>query len=245
MKKFLVLVSSVICLLTASNADAYQDCPDLCVSQCTDPCFDPCVGECESSCGRFYAGAYGGASWLHVSVHTTIGSHFKVHDLKTEIGYCGALSLGYKILNGFFNGVRLEGEISFRKHQLNTKKFTVNNFFDKHIQVKLDGNAYAWAYMANILYDMEQHWLPNFVPYVGLGIGYMQSKLKLNVHAKNNYDSGRVSHGHSKNGFAYQIIAGWGYNITDCIVLAVEYRYISTKDDFNDNSVGLALRKSF
>lgn len=234
MKKLFVLLSSMICLLTASNADAYQQYSDQCVGQCTDPC----VGQCEPSCGSFYAGAFGAANWLNVR-------HIEgVH--KTKTGFAGGLSLGYKFDNGF----RVEGEVSYRRNKVDTKHFDHDYYFssfsdssssDDH--KKSDGNLHSWSYMANFLYDFEDvacYW-PNVVPYVGFGLGYTQAHAKINQHAENSHDKDK----HDHKGFAYQAIAGIGYNLTESTTLAVEYRYFNGTKHINNNSIGLAVRQSF
>ncbi len=230
MKKLFVILSSMICLAIGSNLHAYQN--DGQYSQC-EGSIDPCVGQCENGygSGRFYAGAFGGANWLNI--HRINGFR-----LKTKVGYAVAVSAGYKFDNGF----RIEGEVSYRRNNLNTKEITKNISIDS-VNFKAKCPFHSWSYMANFLYDFDRvsYYLPNIVPYVGFGVGYTQNHANFKT---------RVNHQHCHykaegKGFAYQAIAGVGYRITDSTTLALEYRYFDGKNRAADHGVGLVLRQSF
>lgn len=237
MKKILVLLSSMLCLVTAPNANAYQQYSEQCVGQCTNPCKDPCVGQCEPSCGRIYVGAFGGANWLK-------NQRIDGIRLKTKTGFAGGLSLGYKFDNGF----RVEGEVAYRRNKLDTKHFAKESYQESKKQ-KFGGNFHTWSYMANFLYDFENVscYLPNVVPYVGFGVGYADSQRKEKSHKdSDNYSSSdKDSHKHNHKGFAYQGIAGVGYNLTESTTLAVEYRYFNGGKHVKDHGLCLAVRQSF
>jgi outer membrane autotransporter protein len=236
MKKLLSIYSFWICLFLVANIYANPSneqyypqqypCPDQCIGRCQDPC----VGQCHQSCwgGRFYVGAFGGANWLNFH---HLGNDFKP---KMKIGYAAALSLGYKFNNGF----RVEGEVSYRRNQMKDREFA-----DSFESCKLSGSTYSWAYMANFLYDLDcvSCYLPNIVPYVGVGVGYTH----IGAHVKLRHDDGHISDKGKDNGIAGQAIAGISYRLTDETSLGLEYRYFVAREHARDHSVGLALRQSF
>ena len=243
MKKTIALLASVGCLLAFSNANAHQhvvQCRETTVGQCVTPAGvtpyvveteTPCIVECQP-CGRFYAGIFGGANWLNIK-HAN-KTHF---DKKT--GYAGAFSLGYK----FGSGIRIEGEVSYRNNKLTSKSKAENQYYESG-EFKHHSRRYSWSYMANFLYDFQGCgcYIQNVVPYVGFGLGYSQLHLKEKHHQ---YDFQKIGKDSKQSGFAYQAIAGIGYNLTDSTTLAVEYRYLKGEKRNKNHAVGLALRQAF
>lgn len=234
MKKFLSICSFWICLFLMANIYAnpsygQQDYPQPCpyTNQCVGRCEDPCVGRCDRSCwgGRFYVGAFGGANWLNF--------HHHIHDFKPKIqvGYAAALSLGYKFNNGF----RVEGEVAYRRNR--TKDEKVADYY------KLSSSAYSWSYMTNFLYDFDcvSCYLPNIIPYVGLGVGYTH----IGAHASVRSDDAHFSEKATSDGLAGQAIGGVNYRLTNDTSLGLEYRYFVGREHARDHSLGLALRQSF
>lgn len=230
MKKILVLLSSMLCLVTASNANAYQQYTEQCVGQCTYPYTDSCVGQCEPSCGRIYVGAFGGANWLNIKKQH--GFH-----VKTKTGFAGGLSAGYK----FNNGIRVEGEVAYRQNKIDSNhvKKHAREYLGDYADIKVDGKFHTWSYMANFLYDFEN--CSDFVPYLGFGLGYAEQHGKV----KGELEGFKSSDRGSRKGFAYQGIAGVGYNLTESTTLALEYRYFKGEKKLNDHGLCLAVRQSF
>jgi len=164
----------------------------------------------------FYAGAFGGANWLDISSHV---------EMKT--GFLVGGSIGCK----WCNGLRVEGELGYRRNKL-------NHFKVDHEKLALSGHVRTWSYMANAFYELPIDFC--LKPYVGAGVGYANQRANMNrinedrVHAKNN-----------KNGFAYQLIAGVAYPICDTIDLDLEYRYFRGREHTNNNSVALGMKYMF
>lgn len=230
MKKLFTTLSAVICLLTVSNVNAQPYYYDGCVGQCVDPC----VGHCCEPSGRFYVGGFGGANWMN-------RDRFHGEKLKTKIGFTGGLSLGYVFDNGF----RLEGEVSYRRNALKGNHYDYYSYSGKS---KNNGSLHSWSYMANFLYDFNDVscYCPNFVPYLGVGVGYTQNHANLKHRYCDNFDCySSDHHKKSSNGFAYQGIAGLGYRLTNSTTLAAEYRYFAGKNHVRDQGVCLALRQAF
>ncbi|MGK5594476.1 MAG: outer membrane protein [Parachlamydiaceae bacterium] len=147
----------------------------------------------------FYVGALGGANFLETSKRHAEKAKFKT-------GYAAGGMIGYR----WCNGLRLEGEVSYRHNKIKSFKFGSTMHHP-------GGHARTWSYLANALYDFSDWSYWCITPYVGVGIGYGQQRLKVGSH-----DS---FHRH-KNGFAWQAIAGISYPIWDAAEIAVEYRFL-------------------
>lgn len=235
MKKLFTILSSILCLMTISNVNA-QSYYEGCVGQCVDPC----VGQCCETSGNFYIGGFGGANWMN-------RDRFHGEKLKTKVGFTGGLSLGY----AFDNGFRMEGEVSYRRNRLKNNHYDDNSYYSYSGKSGSHGSLHSWSYMANFLYDFHDVscYCPNFVPYLGVGVGYSQNHSNLKRNYCDSYDcysnSRSDHHKKSSGGFAYQGIAGLGYRLTDSTTLAAEYRYFAGKNHVRDQGVCLAIRQAF
>jgi len=160
----------------------------------------------------FYIGPLGGANWLQTnkkshhhdgSSEEDFGSNLEV-DFNT--GYYVGGFLGYE----FCSGLSVEAEFTYRHNTIRKIKAFDESF-------KAHGKFWSMSYMANVLYDIHlNRWLClPITPYIGAGIGYEQQRLKL----------GRFHGEGKKNGFAWQVLAGIGYDITPCFDVALDYRF--------------------
>ena len=122
-----------------------------------------------------------------------------------DTGALGAATLGYK-----FGAPRLELEFSYR-----------GNNVDSIDGANGSGRTRTQALMTNLLYDFD---LGGFTPYVGVGIGGAAVKYK------NVGPFGAASLNDSDLVFAYQGIAGVGYQVTEQLGLFADYRYFATRD---------------
>lgn len=114
------------------------------------------------------------------------------------------LGVGYAFKNGF----RAEGELSHR----------FNDFQD------FDGNARAWAVMANVFYDFNRG--GRVQPYLGLGVGGAR------IHTRGAV--GPVSFSDDDTVVAYQAMIGAAITLTPQLDLDVGYRYFKAPDaNFN------------
>jgi opacity protein-like surface antigen len=169
--------------------------------------------------GGWYFSAFGGANWLD---KTSFDIGVPVRN-SYDTGYVVGGAVGYDFGQAMGPmGMRIEGEVSYR-----------NNSVKSHVVdgVRVSGSdafgeTSALAGMANILFDLNTG-MP-FSIYGGGGIGA----------ANVEFDG----HGVTGNGvvmdddqtvFAWQAIAGMGYEITPNMVLDLQYRY------FNASSVSL------
>lgn len=210
----------------------------------------------------FYVEAFGGANWIQTNKNankhrgssdesfdgSTSGRKQKKHKLEFDTGYIVGGAIGYRLCNG----LRFEGEVSYRRNQL--KKFKDNK--DQHYACqdhKSRGHFQSISYMANLLYDFDLSawdcccWNPCYeiVPYLGVGIGYDNQKFKRSQ--DEHFDvSGRRHKNDDKNGFAWQVIVGLGYEIDCNADVALEYRFHQGREErLYNHSLDLAAKYHF
>lgn len=119
----------------------------------------------------------------------------------------GSVAVGY----AFGNGVRLEGEFALRHHEVSSSL----NYDDSEYSFSLlsgDIDLTSYALMSNLVYDLQFH--PKWQPYLGAGIGAAY------------IEAGSLD----DTVFAYQALAGIGYNVTDNGTITLGYRYFATQD---------------
>lgn len=177
------------------------------------------------------------------------GRHAKL-DLRT--GYVVGGGLGYVFCNGF----RVEGEISYRHNQIRRIRFnnlttTTTSSSSSDNSGRHHGSVWSLAYMANLIYDVDTScwdccWgCGEIIPYFGGGIGYAHEKIRLRHRHGDNTDNflfGRTK----RNGFAWQLIAGLGWELSPCSVVSVEYRFFKGRDrHFYNHMIGANLRYDF
>lgn len=176
----------------------------------------------------FYAGAFAGANFLQTNKRHHV-------DVDFDTGYAVGLIGGYS----WCNGLRAEGEITYRYNKLKSVKF-----FDERFHVK--GHLHSWSYMVNGFYDFQIGSCWNIVPYIGAGIGYSNQELKLGHRgSSSSSDETRRHHG-KKNGFAWQVLAGLTYVIDCHWDASLEYIFHRGRaNNIYDHSLGLAGRYHF
>ncbi len=152
--------------------------------------------------GLYVSGALG-ANWANDSDVSGAASGEIDFDLESV----GAVAVGY----GFGNGLRLEGELSHRRSDV-----------DELSGVGLVGQANVTGFMANLLYDINVS--PKFVPYVGLGVGAAI------VEFDEVSPIGGSSVADEDTVFAWQAIAGVAIPIRDQLDLTFDYRYFDVPD---------------
>jgi len=189
----------------------------------------------------FYVGAFGGANFVNISKEKRRGDdgidHNLNHNLRT--GYYVGGNIGYRVCSGF----RVEGEVSYRNNRV--KEFKV----DGERQCGR-GTFRDISYMANFLYDIDTAcwnscWscCGEIFPYIGAGIGYANQRIGRNNRDDVEFDFRTNSR---KNGFAWQIIAGLGYDISCEADISIEYRF--HKGSLNrvyNHGVGVAAKWHF
>ena len=180
----------------------------------------------------------------------SIGSLGGDSDLDSSI--LADLGLGYNFSNGF----RLESVLDYRSVNLEPTN-AVNGIPDSIVVPggittysahSPSGEAQIWDIMLNGLYDFNRDGA--WQPYLGAGVGVAQVKAKassLGFGTTTDTDPRQLLGAGAANGFsdsdtafAYQGLAGLGYDLTDKLTLDLGYRYFVVEGlDFNGvNSFG-------
>jgi len=134
--------------------------------------------------------------------------------LNLDPGFVFGGALGYD-----FGAFRAEGEIAYRTND--TDDGTTVGFGTGPV----DGDISAISFMANGYYDIHSANSP-LVPYVGVGLGF--AIIDADITAPNISPLPIVDD--SANVFAYQFMAGLGYNIDPTTTLTADYRYFLTSN---------------
>ncbi|MGB5215608.1 MAG: outer membrane beta-barrel protein [Anderseniella sp.] len=163
--------------------------------------------------GGWYFSAFGGANWLD---KTTFDIGVPVRN-SYDTGYVFGGAVGYDFGQAMGPlGMRIEGELSYRSNSVKSHSI------DGGAPISdAQGKTTAFAGMANILFDLNTG-MP-FSIYGGGGIG--AAKVSFDGHGV--FGDPAVMDD-DKTVFAWQAIAGMGYEITPDIVLDLQYCGAST-----------------
>lgn len=152
-----------------------------------------------------------------------IGGSFIIDpDIKGE-GLSGSASLDNAFLFGgaagyrFLDNLRAEVNVSYRRADIDSVTIAGTS---------LDGagNTSALTFMGNVYYDFHLHTdQTSLVPYLGAGIGGARIKVDSDRGADFRVDDRDTV-------FAWNLMAGASYPVTDQVDLALGYRYLQTSD---------------
>ncbi len=175
----------------------------------------------------YVSGNVGAAILQDAKVTDTFTGGSITGDVEFDNGYGVSGALGHA-----WGPFRLEGEISYRKNDLdkvNVTSLTVAGVvFTALGSASLGGDISSLGFMANGFYDFDTG--GPWVPFVGAGIG----GARLNIDIKSVAGVATV-YDQSDTVFAYQAAAGIGYKFTPKIMATLSYRYFVTSDPtFND-----------
>ncbi|MFL1462261.1 OmpA family protein [Roseococcus sp. DSY-14] len=145
--------------------------------------------------------------------------------VETNWGYVGVGSIGW----GFGNGIRAEIEGNYRNNSVDTVTLSGRQAFSA------GGTIHQYGVMANALYDFNQFNLAGFVPYVGVGAGYVWTDFR-NVRGASAFPgrTGSIRIDDRDGRFAYQGIAGVAYNLSSVapgLAVTAEYRFLGTLEN--------------
>lgn len=128
-------------------------------------------------------------------------------------GFIISGALGYD-----FGSFRAEGEIAYRSNDTDEGTFTFAPGTGP-----VDGDVSALSFMANGYYDFHLANSP-MAPYLGVGVGFANIDADVTVP---NFSPQAIIDDNATV-FAYQFMAGLGYNINPTMTLTVDYRYFRT-----------------
>jgi OmpA-OmpF porin, OOP family len=166
-----------------------------------------------------YVGAGAGVNFMQESKFNALGYGAKI---ETKPGWAAVGALGW----GFGNGLRAEVEGNYRTNDVEKSK--VNGVGT----VGGRGALANYGVMANVLYDIQTG--TPFTPYVGVGAGY--GWLETNKYRATAAGLSATSD-ETAGAFAYQAIAGIGYNLGAGLTLTTEYRFYGTVDPKIDGEI--------
>jgi opacity protein-like surface antigen len=170
-------------------------------------------------------------------VSMSAGADYAHHtDLKKgeKVGYKVGASYGYK----FVNGLRGEFEIAYRDGHKRNEYLFVEGEGDtkKHV------SHHSISYLCNCLYDIGGLTTFNVTPYVGGGVGLCCNSYESKTQtgdAVTNRDKA------TEDRFAWQLIGGVKYPVSENLEIAGEYRYFNGDYHAKNHSFSAALVRSF
>ena len=187
------------------------------------------VGTGARAAGHWYVALDAGAAFLSDSSSTASDSVGNSVTFETEFdtgfGVHGAIGHSW----GAF---RLEGEVSYRKNDLD--KFDITNVtlagigsFNNLGSFAADGDVWALGFMGNVWYDFRTR--SPWKPFVGGGLGVARISI-------NDASILGISFADDEDWvFAYQVGAGIGYEVTPGTIVSLGYRFFGTADpEFTD-----------
>ena len=185
-----------------------------------------------------YISVLGGLNWQpgsSGSQFTTDGttSTFTEYNEDADTGFVLGGAIGTSLSN-WAEGLRAEVEVSYRRNDRDGEWFTSADLgrFDGSATGNLSGNVSNFAIMANVWYDVNMGW--KAVPYVGGGAGWARSHMDLLAVPTSVHDFAAcqgpgpcASTDQERNGFAYQLGAGFNYPVANGVNVGLGYRYFN------------------
>ncbi|MBL8566683.1 MAG: porin family protein [Hyphomicrobiaceae bacterium] len=172
--------------------------------------------------GANYGGSMTGQSYTYVGDEVANAS--LENTWLGEIGAgCGTGSRGFRaeVMLGFRGDRKFDGE---------PREFTITNIYPNDPSYDepvtddpMHTSLKTYTLMLNIYKDLG-NW-GGFVPYVGAGVGAAYHQLDNIYFTQNPFLTNQI-HGNNDLAFAWSLMAGVGYQISDRAILDVGYRYI-------------------
>lgn len=186
--------------------------------------------------GQPYVAGQAGATFLHDADNAASGS--PTIESTFDTGYNLGIRAGYQ-----FGQARVEGEVQYAENDLNDLNVSGSS-------LDADGDVSSTAFMANFIYAF----LPQqrVHPYVGAGVGVAHVSI----------NDARVGNAgvadDSDTVFAYQLMVGVEYDVTQQVALYGDYHYLGTDDptfegtsgsdfdsEYNSSNVSVGVRYTF
>ena len=135
-------------------------------------------------------------------------------EVKLNAGYTTGGALGYRI-----GAARIETEVAYRHNELDDFEGMAPAAPGP---ATTDGDISAWSLMGNVYLDFRNR--SPVTPFIGAGAGAVEISREAAV------IGGRFLSDHEETGFAYQFMAGAGWDLTEKVSLNLAYRYFSAPD---------------
>ena len=156
--------------------------------------------------------------------------------LDFDTGYALSGALGYRFANGF----RVEGEVAYRRNNVDKVSLTVSGV---GLPGDVDDHLTNLGFMVNAYQDLQTE--SGVIPYLGIGLGFNRVGMGA-------IDSMYLSADHDTV-FAYAAMAGVSVPVAESTSLSVEYKYLGTEDpcldetdfEYESHTFGAKLSYSF
>lgn len=164
-----------------------------------------------------YVSVLGGANWWQDQTQASGESSTVIHfDADTGFVLGGAVGLH---LDNWLHGLRAEIEASYRRNDINGHWATSESDTGT-----VRGHVSTFAVMANVWYDIDIG--SKFKPYIGGGVGWARSHFDGAILTSSGATrSGEGTTSFDAAGFAYQLGAGFNYEIMHGVDLGIGYRF--------------------
>ena len=198
------------------------------------------LGTAQPAQAEMYVSVFGGANWLQDSSgagttffdgkfwNTTTFARFST-DADTGFVLGGAIGTH---LDNWVKGLRAEVEVSYRRHDVGGRWATSGFFtglstgsFSSSGAIHM--NQSTFAIMANVWYDFDMNW--RIKPYVGGGVGWARTKVDGAFRTFSGFSTTTAFNRH-ENGFAWQLGAGFNYEVQPGVNVGLGYRYFEGPD---------------
>jgi opacity protein-like surface antigen len=162
------------------------------------------------------------------------GSHvFSTNSSQSpKVGFKTGFRYGYKFESGF----RGELEVGYRQNHHATQVKLENQVLSKSYS-----SLKSWAYMFNLLYDVNQVAYQGLIPYAGFGLGYAHNTTNNKVKFVDKTSENKLH----DDRFAYQALVGIKYLFSADVDVGLEYQYFCGKSHAKDHSFALVVGKNF
>ena len=142
------------------------------------------------------------------------------YNIRYDLGFGGVISLGW----GFGNGLRIEGEASYRQNTADRWSANQPAGVGAVTFTGVGGRAETYGLMLNLLYDFDIGL--GITPYIGGGVGWMWNAYSI----RGLFGATAERLTGTGNNFAYQAIVGAALPVGEVpgLALTAEYRFLGT-----------------
>lgn len=176
-----------------------------------------------------YVSVFGGANFQKDNSHFATAGYFsgsEAHNTDPDTGFVIGAAIGTG-LDNWVKGLRVELEASYRRNDVGGD-WREGIFGGLSTTTgDIDANASTFALMANAAYDIDMGW--KIKPYVMGGVGWARSKFE-----GAEYFSGGGTNATfevENSGFAWQLGAGFNYEVAPGVDVGLGYRYFDAPDN--------------
>jgi len=143
------------------------------------------------------------------------------------------------------DSLRMEAELSYQKNDLDTVGIT--GITVDAATLGVSGKTKALTGLVNVYYDFDTG--SPFRPYITGGLGFSRA----DINARISFEDEQEVLDEDDTGFAFQLGAGIGYEVTENVTLDLRYRYFSIPDlkfdnietDLSSHNITAGIRISF